>query len=173
MGNLAEIEAITTSYANVHNKLAETVQTMEKEIDAVKFKWLNTIRPLAVNTAQEKAVLFTAIDESRHLFIKPRSYTIAGIKVGLQKKKTRIEIADEDKTIELIRKKLTDKADLLIKEEPKLIIKAVENLTEKELKAIGITVPEETDEIIIKSDADKIEKFINELIKEKTNQELN
>ena len=172
MANLGTIEALTKDYAEANNTLADEVKAMEKEIDSVKMKWLKRIKPLAEKTAEEKAVLFTAIDESRELFQKPRSYTIAGIKVGLQKKKGTLQIADKDKTIELIKKKLAEKAEILIKDEPKIIKKAIENLTVKELKSIGVEITKDSDDILIKSDADKIEKFINSLIEESVSNEL-
>jgi len=172
MANLGTIESLTNDYSVSNKALNSEVELMIKEVEQVKYKWLKSIKPLVEKVASDKVVLFTAVDESRELFQKPRSYTIAGIKVGLQKKKGKLGVADIAKTVELIKKKLSDKADLLIKDEPKIIKKAIETLTAKELKLIGIEITKDSDEVLIKSDSDKIEKFINHLVKEHTDSEL-
>lgn len=165
---LGEIEIQTKKYSDVSSQLASMVDTMEGEITKVKKKYLEKIIPLAETVSIEKAILEDDIKKSPDLFVKPRSFSFHGIKVGYQKKKGRIEIIDEQKTIELIEKKLEDKADNIILSTKSVIKKALETLDVKELKMIGCEVKADCDEVLIKSDRDKIEKFIDSLIKENT-----
>ena len=111
---LGEIETQAKKYSDTTNQLTDVVNAMETEITAVKKKYLEKILPLAEKVSLEKAILHEAITSAPNLFEKPRTFSFHGIKVGYQKKKGRIEIIDEEKTIELIEKKLEDKADNII-----------------------------------------------------------
>jgi hypothetical protein len=162
---LKDIEALTREYADSYQQLASDVETLEAAIRVIKKKSLPMIKRAAEKAAAAKERLKDAIEENRKLFDKPRTRTFHGIKVGLQKGKGKIEIANPDKTVELIRKHLEDQAELLIKTEEVPIKDALQNLAASDLKRIGVTVIDATDQTVIKPMDSDIEKIVDVLLK--------
>lgn len=163
---LQEIEKLTKDYADAREALAQRVQGLEDEINTLKRKALPFIRKSVEATAQRKAKLAVAIDESPELFMDPRTVTFHGIKVGLQKGKGKIEWVDDEQVVKLIRKHFPEQADLLIKTTDKPVKKALTQLTVAELKKLGIEVEETGDQVVIKSTDSEIDKLVNALLKD-------
>ncbi len=166
MSTLGEIEKITKDYSDITAKLSALVAEMEEKIGKVKKEYIPKISELARKAAEEKALLKTAIEESPHLFQKPKTIVLYGVKLGFQKKKGKLIVLNPKATLKRIKEQLPDKADVLIKVEEKLVKNALNNLTADELKKIGVEIQADSDEVIIKSTMDEIEKFINSLIDE-------
>jgi hypothetical protein len=165
MTTLKEVEALTATYADSYQALASDVETLEAAIRTLKKKMLPAIKRSAERAAEAKEKLKNTIEENRALFDRPRTRVFHGIKVGLQKGKGKIEIANPDKTVELIRRHLKDQADLLIKTEEVPIKDALQNLAASDLKRIGVTVIDATDQTVIKSMDSDVEKIVDVLLK--------
>lgn len=172
MGSLGNIEVLTKNYSDSYSKLSDKVKELNDEIDSVKRKHMRYIKSFAEDALEKKSLLSNAIEESKDLFEKPKSIILHGMKVGLQKGKGKITIPDEEKTILLIRKNLSDQADILIKTEEKLVKPALNNLTAGELKRVGLNLVESTDEVLIKPTGSDIDKIVNALLKEGTKEEM-
>lgn len=170
--SLADIERLTKEYAAPAEQISDIVSQMESAIQQVKRLYIRKLQPLVGKAAAAKAELIRAIDDSPTLFEKPRTYTFHGIKVGFQKQKGAFIVADEAKTVELIQKKMPEQEDTLIKYKASIIKAALEKLPVADLKKIGVEVTADTDEVLIKSERDKIEKFVDGLLKEKVAEEL-
>jgi hypothetical protein len=166
MANLAEIETATKAYADKRGLLILKVELLNTEIEELKRKHMDEIKALAGETANAKSTLETVIDDSRPLFVKPRSIIISGIKVGLQKGKGGLDYEDEATVIRLIRKHVPQLADLLIKTVEKVIKKALGELDVITLKKIGVTVKGTGDEVLIKPVDSDVDKIINAMLKE-------
>lgn len=172
MATLGEIEAQTRDFAEVSKDLTELVARMKDEIDRVRKRYLESVTKLAKKAAQEKALLLDTIEESRELFVKPKTITLHGITVGLRKKKGRIEIPNESGTIKMIRKHFPEQAEVLIQEKPKVIKKALANLTATDLKKIGVEISADSELPIVKSALDEVEKLVNALVDEELSNQL-
>ena len=167
MKSLAEIEAITKDYSLARTDLSVLVTSLVDDIEALKRRAMPRLKARVAKAAEKQEALRAAIDESRNLFVKPRTIIMHGIKLGLEKGKGSIEIADDQRTIELIRKHLSEEqADLLIKEEPKLLKTALKNLSVADLKRIGCTVEETGDQIVIRPTDKEVDKTVNALLKD-------
>ena len=164
--NLGDIEKLTKVFAEARQLLADRVRGLEKEIQDIKRRKLPGIRSAVNNVTGKQAELKIAVEESRPLFVEPKTMTINGIKVGFQKAKGTISWADEDQVIKLIKKYLPEQADILIKTKEKLIKAALQNLPAGDLKKIGCTVNETGDRVVIKSTDDEIDKLVDALLKE-------
>lgn len=161
-----EIEQLTKSFSDARQQLTDRVSALEEELQTIKRRRLPGIKS-AVNSVMEKqADLKAAIEDSRGLFIKPRTIIISGIKIGYQKAKGKITWSDDDQVIKLIKKHLADQADVLIKTTEKPIKDALSNLPSADLKKIGCMVGETGDQVVIKSTDNEIDKFVDALMKE-------
>jgi len=166
MASLGEIEKLTKSFADARQQLADRVRGLEDEIEAVKRKKMTGIRNAVNNVLEKQSELKAALEESRPLFIKPRTKLFHGVKVGFQKAKGKISWDDDKLVVKLIKKHLTDQADILIKTKEKPIKKALANLPAADLKKIGVTVGDTGDQVVIESTDSEIDKFVDALLKE-------
>ena len=135
MRTLAEIETLTKEFSDARQALADIVGDLNLKIECIKRDALPRIKRAVNRTAERQATLAAAVDESRELFVKPRTVIFHGVKVGVEKGKGKIEIEDEDRTMKLIRKHLPDQVDALIKTDPHVSKAALKTLTVAELKA--------------------------------------
>ncbi|OPY15632.1 MAG: hypothetical protein A4E66_00036 [Syntrophus sp. PtaB.Bin001] len=166
MASLGDIEKFTEEFAAEREKLIDHVSTLEDEIAVLRRKHLPKIK-VAVNTVAEKQnILKMALEESRSLFVKPKTMILHGVKIGFQKAKGKISWADDDQVIKLIKKHLPDQEDILIKTTEKPIKDALANLPAVDLKRIGVTVEDSSDQVVIKSTDSEIDKFVDALLKE-------
>ena len=146
---LNEIEKTTKSFSDARRSLAEKVQTLEDEMTALKRRHLPGIRKAVETAAERQAILKAAIEESASLFMKPRTVTFWGVKVGYIKGKGELQFDSAEQVIKLIKKHFPEQADVLIKTKEEPVKKALSQLSVHDLKRIGVTVIETGDEIVI------------------------
>lgn len=164
MTNLTEIEKLAGDYARSSKELAAQVLKFQDQVEKIKREFLEKIRPAAERTAEDRALLSAAIQQNPDLFVKPRTCVLHGIKLGLQKQKGEMEIADEATTIRLIRKLFPDEAEALIQVRESVIKSALNNLPAGDLRRLGVTIGHDTDAVLIKSTVGDVEKFVGKLI---------
>lgn len=166
MPTLGEIELLTKDFSQAREKLSGKIRTLEDEIAALKRRRLPVIKT-AVNMVTEKQELLkVALEESRTLFVRPRTMIFHGVKIGFQKGKGRISWTDDAQVVRLIKKHLPDQADVLIRTTEKPVRDALANLPAADLKRIGVTVEETGDQVVIKSTDSEIDRFVDALLKE-------
>lgn len=163
---LTEIETKTKAYADARASLSATVCEMDSEMKAVKQRFAKRLAKHVGLTKDSKALLVSALEGNKTLFVKPRTYTFDGVKVGFTKSKGKIVITDEANTIKLIRKHLPEQADLLIRSIESPVKDAIDQLLVTDLKRIGCTVKEATDCVVIAEAKSDLDKLINALLTE-------
>jgi hypothetical protein len=170
---LGEIESMARQYATALTVLDDKMDKMTKEIEATKKRLMGGIENAAGAAAALRELLQDAIGESADLFTKPKTLVLAGIKCGFRKGDGKIEWADADQVVALIKKHLPDQSDLLINTTEKPIKDALGNLPANDLKRIGVSVVDAGDEVYVKRAGNDIEKLVNAFLGEgkKTNQE--
>ena len=170
MTTLAEIERLAKELSDSRANLKELISQLEEEIAAAKKKHLPAIRRFVEKAAGWHQRLSDAIGESPDLFVKPKTVIFHGIKCGYMKGKGEIVWEDTDQVIKLIKKNLPDQVETLLKITETPIKTALAQLSVADLKKIGVTVIETSDEIFIKPTDSEIDKLINALLKD---EELN
>jgi len=166
MATLGDIEKLTKEFSESRQQLADRVRSLEDEINAIKRRRLSVIKS-TVNTVMERqANLKAALEESRSLFVKPRTMIFHGVKIGFQKAKGKISWTDDAQVIKLINKHFPEQADVLIKITEKPVKDALQQLSAADLKKLGITIEETGDTVVIKSTDSEIDKFVDALLKE-------
>lgn len=154
--------------------LADLLRTLQAHIDTVKTGALPDIRRVARQVAAEHNRLAELITAHLDLFKSPRTHVVAGLKYGLKKAPGRMSWPCDEQLVERI-KKLTDAGDLseeqremLIARTERPVAKALEKLDARLLKRLGVTVAADSDEVLIKSVDGEIEKAVNAVIKDVT-----
>jgi hypothetical protein len=160
------IEDLTRGYARARRELAERVTALEDEMLRVKRSRMRGIKNALAAAQDAQAHVRAAIEAAPELFIKPRTITIDGVKVGWMKAPGRIVWEDDEAVCRQIRKHFPDSADALIKITEKPIRAALNNLTVAELRKIGCTTDEAGDAIVIKPQDSEVDKLVDRLLKE-------
>lgn len=168
MTTLNDIDLKTREFSKQRNRLVEQVTDLNEQIEKLKRKHLPEIKFLVNATAQAQAELQALLEASPGLFTKPRTMIFHGVKVGFAKQKGKIEIADEEKTIALIRKQLPDVADVLLSTEIHVSKTALANVAVSDLKKIGCNVVADTDAVVIKPTDSEVDKLVTALLKDAT-----
>lgn len=163
---LSTIENLTRDYARAHETLSGRVRELEEYRQKITRVRLPGIRSAAAKTAEAHAALASAIEAAPHLFERPRTLTIHGIKVGLQKGKGEIRFANQEQVIRLIRKHLSDQEDQLIAVRESVVKTALAKLSIAELKKIGCEIVETGDQVVIKAATAEIDKIVTAILTE-------
>lgn len=166
---LSQIESAAFKYSQARKNLADLMQTMQEQIDAIKRTHLSGIKSAVGKCTKQHTELKELIEAHPESFEKPRSHVFHDIKVGYRKGTGGIVIHDEDQTVNLIRKHFDREVfDTLIKTTETPIKKSLETLDVATLKKIGCSVEDTGDVVFIKPTDSAVEKAVNALLKEAT-----
>lgn len=163
---LRTIETATHHYATKRDELRAIAGQAKAEMDMIRERYRTQIRAAAADAAVAYDGLSRLIDEHRSVFDKPRTRLFSSIKVGLRKTPGKIEFADAKRVLELIKKKLPEKVDALIRTKEEVVRDQLKLLEPKQLAAIGATLIDTGDEIVIDHADDEIDKLIAALAEE-------
>lgn len=168
---LNDIENLAEEYSKAHDALSDQVATVNTELAAVKARHRHELKRLASVAANTKADLVAAIQDSPDLFKRPKTRTFSGIKVGYRKAKGKLKWDDAGKVVKAIKRLYDDRIGVLIrtKEEPNK--EALEKLPAKELKQLGITVIQDSDEVVAKPTEGEIDKLVDALLEDREKSE--
>lgn len=167
MTTITEIESLTRAYAAARAKLAGIVQELQDEIETARRWRIAHIKRAVAATADAHAGLAAAIQAGADLFVRPRTITVDGVKVGMQQQKAHIEFDDEQTVIARIRERLpADQAALLIRVRESVDRNAVADLTEADLRRIGIRVVAGQDQVLIKPTDTEVDKLVDALLRD-------
>jgi hypothetical protein len=164
---LQEIDSLANRYAARRQTLAYHVRLLESEIAAVRGRNIGFIKKAAAAAADAQSDLRAAIELAPHLFVRPRTFSLHGIKVGFQKGKGKITWQDEEKVVALIKKNFTpEQAQTLIKIVEKPAKDALANLKAADLRKIGVEVEEASEQVVIKAIDSDIDKLVAAILEE-------
>lgn len=163
--SLETIEILTQAFADARRALADKVEALQLELESAKHRKLPGIRVAVARAAEAHDKLKAAIEAEKDLFVKPRTQVIAGIKVGMQQAKPSVEIDDEEAVIKRIREQLPkDQAELLISVKESVAVKAVIDLSEADLKRLGIKYIKGEDRVLIRPADSDVDKLVTALL---------
>lgn len=166
MPTMQEIESRAKAHADARQKLNHLVIMLNAELEAVKRKRLARLRSVVAEAQQTGDALLALVAEAPDLFKRPKSHILHGVKLGFKKEKGRIEFADADQVIKLIRKHFPELAETLIVTTERPSKEAMNNLQADQLKKIGVTVTADSDVAFIGSTDGDVDKIVNALLKD-------
>lgn len=166
MTTLTDIEQLTRAYADARGVLSERVAALQQEMEAARRRRLRGIREAAARAADARGALHAAVEGAPELFERPRTVTIAGIKIGWQKGRGEIVWDDAERVVALINRHLTEQADVLIRVTEMPIKSALAQLSAADLRRIGVTVVETGDQVVIRPVDGEIDRLVDALLRE-------
>ena len=148
--------------------LSEISDKLNRDLEAAKDRYMAELKRAVREVADGRADIRNWVDGHRDLFVKSRSRTVHGIKVGLQKGKGKIECDDEVRAMKYIYEHLKEEEhEVLIKRTEKLNKNALNDVDAMDLRRMGVRIVQTGDKIIIKDTDGEVEKLIASMLKQK------
>jgi hypothetical protein len=160
---MTEIEERTRYYAACRDDLAAAIHALDAEITVMREQHRAGILDALRAHKRAEDELRAAIEAAPSLFTEPRTRVLHGIRVGYQKGRGGLDIADEAATIKLIHKHLPQQVEALVKVTEKPIKKALQNLDVGTLKKLGVNVLNTGDVIVLAATDGDLDKLIQAL----------
>jgi arsenate reductase-like glutaredoxin family protein len=157
--SLAEIEALTTAFAARRRALVEQVQQLDRAVEDLTRARLGDIRPLADAAGNARTALAEAIEDAPHLFQRPRTIAIEGIKVGLRQGK-RLLAYDDERLVGRIRERMPERLEELVAVIERPVRSRLALLEDGELRRLGVSVIPAGDEVVIQPVDGAVDKLV-------------
>lgn len=161
---LKDIEQAAGSLASAEDLFREAVQVQEDEIAAVHKRHRARLRECVRRVEARSRRLHELVKDNPQLFIRPRTQTFHGVRVGIMKDKGCLAFDNPAKVIARIRKHLPDQADELINVTEAPNKKALAKLPASDLKRLGCEIEDAGDKVLVKSLDSATEKILRALI---------
>ena len=165
MATMTEIEAAAKVARDARNRLGERAAVLQGSIEELKRRHIPGLKTAVAKVADADAQLLALLQAAPHLFVRPRTVVFHGIKIGYKKGAGKIEIADPEAVVKLVRKHFPEQFDLLVKTTERPIKKTLQELSAAELKKLGITVEATGDVCFIADATDAVDKLVAALLK--------
>lgn len=162
--SMNEIEAKAKQFHDARTVLAERVQNLRDEQEAIKRRLLTGIKNALAKFREAHAHLLELVEAHPELFAKPKTRTLHNVRVGWVKQRGKLEIEDAERVVELIEKLLPEQKDGLIRTSKAPDKKALAELPAKDLKRLGVRVSEDTEAPFVKPADDGIDKLLDALL---------
>ena len=169
--NLTDIDRRARAYADARESLTALVTELTGAIESMKRQALPDIKRAVARAAGHHDALKGLIEAAPELFVKPRTVTLHGIRVGYVKGKGGIAWDDADAVVAAIQRHLPEQAEALIRWTAKPLKEAINQLDVSELKKIGCRVVDTGDQIVIKPVDSEVDKLVDALLKDATETE--
>src|ERR1017187_1986854 len=108
--SLAAIDSKAKWFADQRDELGRIVRVLNDQVEAIKRAALPDIKRAVARAAEAHGKLHGLVESAPGLFAKPRTVIFHGIKVGFEKGRGKIEIADQARTVALIEKLSPERA---------------------------------------------------------------
>lgn len=164
---LAQIRAAAEYLSARHNDTAGCAALLQAEIKSaiapILERYKATLDTYAAAEAEAHAWLSDLLIRAPHLFVRPRSIAVDGVKAGYRKSEDALDWDDEAAVIARIQVLLAGQCDLLIRTQQSLIIDALAALDADVLRAIGVRTITGADQhyiVVGDNDAEKLTKLV-------------
>jgi hypothetical protein len=165
MSEMKDIEQLAKALADTRDTLKERLQALRDEQEALRKQHIKGIERALAKFSTSHDALLQAVEANPALFQQPKTQTFHAIRVGWVKGRGKLVIADAARTVELIDKRMPDRADQLVKTTRTPIAAALQQLTGTELKSIAASVVDGTDTPFVKPVDDEIDKLVKALLR--------
>jgi hypothetical protein len=164
---LADIRAAAEHLAARHNDTTGCAALLQAEIKAaiapILERYKATLDQYAAAEAASHAALTELLVRSPHLFVKPRSLAVDGVKAGYRKAEDTLDWDDDAVVAKRIMALLPTQYDLLVRTQISLVADALAALDAADLQKIGVRTVTGVDSHFITvgdNDAEKLTKLV-------------
>jgi hypothetical protein len=161
-----ELRLLKEKMEEKDGKIRELKTPYEAAAQKVEDEYWPQIKERANACIKALEVLKGYVEESPEQFIKPKTRTYEGVKVGFVKDKDSIAFKHaEERVIELITEKLPEQYRMLVQDKSSLVKDAFLRLSDDELKAIGAKRVKGEDAPVVSLKDSVVQKMLEEISK--------
>lgn len=160
---LVEIRAAAERLAQAHQASAASAALLQEELRQAIQPIYTRHQAHLDHTAAEEAHAYSVLEDmiagAPHLFGKPRSLSVDGVRCGYRKEADTLDWDDDAGVIARIRALYPDQADLCVRTQESLVVDAIEQMGAIEHRRLGIRRIDGADQHFITigdSDVEKI-----------------
>ncbi len=164
---LAQIRAAAEYLSARHNDTAGCAALLQAEIKSaiapILERYKITLDTYAAAEAEAHAWLSDLLIRAPHLFVKPRSLAVDGVKAGYRKAEDTLDWDDDEVVAKRIAALLPQQYDLLVRTKVSLVIDALAALDADDLRKIGVRTVAGADQhyiIVGDNDCEKLAKLV-------------
>ena len=161
---LPEVEAAARTYADRRGALAGLMEALRRSLDDARRAMLPQIRAAAESASAAKADLEREIEDAGPAFVRPRTRTYHGVKVGYQKGRPTVTYGEDAEVIASIRQHHPDQFEQLVKVTANPVLAALAALPESMRKTLGIEVAPGQDTVVIRPADGGMDKAVDALL---------
>jgi hypothetical protein len=169
--NLNDIDRRARLYADARNTLSGIVTELTAALESIKRQAMPDLKCAVARAAEHHDALQALIAEAPELFVKPKTLTLHGIRLGYQKGRGGIAWDDADAVVAAIQRCLPERAEALIRWTAKPLKEAINQLDVADLERIGCRVTDTGEQIVIRPVDGEVDKLVDALLKEATETE--
>lgn len=162
---IADIAGLCRAYAAARERLAETTEHIRALQRRTLRARLRGLRCRAAEVSAARGALRAAVAAHPELFARPRTRAFEGVKVGYRKMPGRIA-CDEARTVARIRKLYPEREADLVRVRENLDRAALRRLDSRTLAAIGVSIADVEDEIVIAAAGADIDRLVDAMLAE-------
>ena len=166
--DLNVIEARARRYADAREKIAAIVTDLNAGMEALKREAMPGLKRAIASAVEHHDQLKAMIEASPELFVRPRTVTFHGVRLGYMKGKGGVAWDDPERVVLLIERHFPEQLDILCKTTRKPAKEAIANLDVAALKKIGCRVVASGDQVFIKPVDGAVDKMVDALLKAAT-----
>ncbi|MXZ81638.1 MAG: hypothetical protein F4Z15_09875 [Gammaproteobacteria bacterium] len=161
--SMEEIERLARAYAAARRELESVTEDIRETRQKIVREKMPMLKRRIALTAAAKEALHSLIEEAEHLFRRPRTVAVDGIKIGYRKQPGQLVIRDAGRTINLIRKHLPGISDQLVVIKKSLNRAELRKLPAADLARVGVSLESDTDEVVIRAASSDLDKLVDAL----------
>lgn len=161
---MTDHDRLTAAYDSECSKLEDLVAALEADMELVRRQHIAGLKRQAAVVANREAELHSAIERSPQLFVKPRTFTINGVKIGFAATPGTLTWDDDATVVAAVREKRPKQFNVLVETSYTPRKAALKTLPEAEQRELGCRIEGEGDVVVLKRVAGDVEKLINKVI---------
>lgn len=162
-----QIDALAANYAKQRHALGDVLAEYNEAALALHSKFRRRLVEASGRATGALDTLRATIEANRELFEKPKTWTLHGIKLGLQKGKGSLDWDDTEQLVARIQKHFSaEEAELLLRVKKEPVVDALKELDAKTLAKLGVRCEETGEVVVVRAVDGEVEKLLKTLLKE-------
>lgn len=157
-------DRLAVAHAATTARAALCQDEIKAAIEPIYTRHRDGLDTAADEEAAAHRALMSLLEAAPHLFVKPRSLSINGVRAGYRKAEDTLDWGDDEALIKRIRALMGEQSDLLIRTTENIVADALGQLDVKQLRALGVSTISGADHPFITVGSADVEKLAQALL---------